>query len=106
MADITVIPLLNAQQLSMSGLAQAALLRPEAAQAMTSKLALDLMREDADKVEKPEAGAKSGLVSDDEGGGNAFFSDSQRDRQAPQEEGDEPGATSNPLVGNLLNVKV
>ncbi len=106
MAEITVIPLLNAQQLSMQGLAQGAITRPETAQALTQQLALDLLRQDAEKVEKPEIGAKSGMVGDDEGGGAAFGGEAgQRERRQPQEEPEE-APVSNPLVGKLLNVKV
>lgn len=108
----TIIPLLNAQQLSMAGLAHGAAVMPEMAQASARELALHLLRQESKQVQKTEAGKNSALV-DEEGGGNAgggAFAETPRRERERDETGDtgESGAPSSakPLVGNLLNVKV
>ncbi len=103
MAEITIIPLLNAQQLSMSGLAHHAAVRPEAAQAIAGELALALLRQEAQEVQRTEPGSLSDMVSDREGGGGGFAQPHQH-RKEPREEEQNP--SPKPLVGNLLNVKV
>lgn len=105
----TIIPLLNAQQLSAVQLAHGAAVMPEIAQASTRELALHLLRQEARQIQKTEAGTLSTLVDGEDGGNSGAFAETPgRDRGKAREEEDSGGAPSSgrPLVGNLLNVKV
>ena len=102
----TIIPLLNAQQQGMAGLAHGAALMPELAQASTRELALHLLRQEARQVQKPEPGKNSAQVDDSGGnGGDTASPRRERKRQEEPPSGEAPSSGS-PLVGNLLNVKV
>lgn len=103
----TIIPLLNAQQQGMAGLAHGAALMPELAQASARQLALQLLRQEAHQVQKPVSGKSSTQV--DDGGGNAdgeTGSPRRERKQRDESPPDEASASAKPLVGNLLNVKV
>lgn len=105
----TIIPLLNAQQQGMAGLAHGAALMPELAQASTRELALHLLRQEARQVQKPEPGKGSAQVDDGDGHAGSHAETPQRQRERPSGEGQGSGdapSSASPLVGNLLNVKV
>ena len=108
MAEITTIPLLNAQEQGMSIFAAAQATRPEMAQATIQELALNLLKEQTDQVQKPEDSAKSSTVSSEDGSrGECHDAGERRKRQRkPEPETMEPSASPDPLIGNLLNLKI
>jgi hypothetical protein len=107
MAEIGIVPLLNAQQLSMIWLGHEAAVRPEAAQAATRDLALSLLRQEAEQIEKPGNSNRSTVVEDDGGSGGRPDDPPRREKHGEKKHGEEASPSSpNPLVGNLLNVTV
>lgn len=112
MVEESTIPLLNAQQLGMANLARGALLMPELTQHLTRDLALNLMRQQAKQVSKTQDSNHSSQVDADDGQQSSAFlphSGHRPREQASQENDDDPTLShqsDNPLVGNLLNVKV
>lgn len=108
MAEYTVIPLLNAQQLSSVNVAHMANIMPETAQTLAGQLAVSLLRQEAKQVQKTDKGVQSPTVNDDEGSANLAGDPGQhkkRQAKAPEEDM-EPSQPDNPLVGNLLNLKI
>ena len=107
MAEIGIIPLLNAQQLSMIGLAHDVAMRPEVSQAAAREMALALLRQEAKQVEKSGAGDRSTAVHEDNGTGGRQAGSFRREKRHSDPDADENSASpQNPLVGNLLNVTV
>jgi hypothetical protein len=109
MAEIGIVPLLNAQQLSMIWLGHEAAVRPEAAQVVARDLALDLLRQEARQIEKPGASNRSMTIGDDGGSSGGQSADLPRREKSGKKDTDgngEPPASPKPLVGNLLNVRV
>ena len=103
----TIIPLLNAQQQGMVGLAHGFALMPELAQASARELALQLLRQEALPVQKPESGKGSAQVDDgDDRPGSSSDTPRRERRRKGESPSDEASPSSSPLVGNLLNVKV
>ncbi|WP_022654962.1 hypothetical protein [uncultured Desulfovibrio sp.] len=88
-------------------LANAAAVAPQASLAMSRVLAAEMARQEQQQIEKTEKTESPNIVPDGRGGGNAHFG-SRRRRRPPlhEAEDDESRASSSPLVGNLLNVKV
>ncbi|MCH5277566.1 MAG: hypothetical protein J1E80_06985 [Desulfovibrionaceae bacterium] len=101
----TIIPLLNAQQQGMTGLAHGVILIPELAQASTRELALHLLRQEARQVQKPAQSKGSAQVDDGEARNHSSADTHPRERKKSEKASEAPVSAS-PLVGNLLNVKV
>jgi hypothetical protein len=107
MAEIGIIPLLNAQQLSMLWLGHDAAVRPEAAQVMARDLALHLLQQEAKQIEKPGGSNRSVPVGDEGGGSGSHSAElSQREKHEKKTDDDPPSASPEPLVGNLLNIRI
>ena len=103
----TIIPLLNAQQQGMAGLAHGVILIPELAQASARELALHLLRQESRQVQKPDQSKASAQVDDGEARNGSSADTPPRERKknetAPSSESQ---ASASPLVGNVLNLKV
>ena len=108
MAEITLIPLLHAQNQSVSNLICNVAVGPEAAQALTGQLAMHLMRQEAKQIHKPDPSNRANAVNDENGSaGQSQHGGSKREHKKPlPEPNPEPSASLNPMIGNLLNVKV
>ena len=108
MAEITLIPLLHAQNQSISSLAHNMAVGPEAAQAMTSQLAMSLMRLESMQIHKPDPTNRANSVNDEEGNSCQSNGDkTRREHKKPTPEPEpEPTTNPNPMVGNLLNLKI
>ena len=74
------------------------------AQALCKTFRLSKKQQQIEKTEKTEG---PNIAPDGHGGGNTHFGSRRRKRPPLHEaEDEEPRASSSPLVGNLLNVKV
>ena len=88
-------------------LANAAAVAPQASLAMSRVLAAEMARQEQQQIEKTEKTEGPNIAPDGHGGGNTHFGSRRRKRPPLHEaEDEEPRASSLPLVGNLLNVKV
>lgn len=86
-------------------LANAAAVAPQASLAMSRVLAAEMARQEQQQIEKTEKTEGPNISPDGRGG--AHFGSRRRRRQPPRDaEEHEARASSSPLVGNLLNVKV
>ena len=101
----TIIPLLNAQQQGMAGLAHGVILMPELAQASARELALQLLRQEARQVQKPDQSKGSAQVDDGEARNGSSADTPPRERKK-KTASSETQVSASPLVGNVLNLKV
>ncbi len=104
MAESSPIALLYAQQLSTAKVATDASLMPEMAQAAAKNLAQEMIRQEAREVQKPVESQNSSSVDDEakEKGGSGSFLFQHKEKKEEQ----SAPSSDNPLVGNLLNVKI
>lgn len=101
----TTMAVLYAQS-GLSNQANAAMVAPQAALAMTRVLAAEQMRQEREQVEKSEKTEEGKIRKDNGKRRGAFFSRLRvRHGISPDEEPEEPVSQS-PTIGNLLNVKV
>ena len=111
MAEYTIVPLLNAQQLSTVNIAHMANIAPETSQALASQLAVNLLRQEAKQIQKTDKSAKSPVIGDEEGSDNSTDNPGLKKKRLtktvePNDENLEPSQPDHPLVGNLLNIKI
>ena len=109
MAEYTIVPLLHAQNLSVANMAHMANILPETSQALAGQFAVNLLRQEAKQVQKTDKSVKSPTISDEEpGSGLAGDPGLSKKRQGtePFADDQDPGQSDNPLVGNLLNLKI
>ena len=99
---------LYAQTGMATSMVNAAAVGPQASAAMSRVLAAEMARHEQQQIAKSEAGDKTKLSPDADGGTpTPQFGSRRRKRPQPYDaEDDEPRASPSPLVGNLLNVKV
>ncbi len=79
---------------------------PEVALAMSRNIASEMAKLEQDQVQAPEAGVEARIADngEHEAGSRGTFDMNQRQQQQGQEQ--EASAPDDPLVGNLLNIKV
>lgn len=100
-----IMPLVLVQDMGPTAkLAHDASVRPEAAQAMARVMAEELLREESKQVHKPEAGAQSDAIADENArdGAQQQFSGKRHKRQ----EEEEPPPAGHPFIGKLVDKKV
>ena len=99
---------LYAQTGMATSMVNAAAVGPQASAAMSRVLAAEMARHEQQQIAKSEAGDKTKLSPDADGGTPTPQFGSRRRKRPPlyDAEDDEPRASPSPLVGNLLNVKV
>ncbi len=104
MAEASPIPLLFAQQIAVAKVASDASHMPEMAQAAAKNVTQEMLRQEAREVQKPEESQGSSGVDDEpkeEGHSNAFLFQQKEKKEEPS-----APSSDNPLVGNLLHVKI
>lgn len=104
MAESSPIPLLFAQQITVAKVASDASHMPEMAQAAAKSMAQEMLRHEAREVQKPEESQGSSGIDDEqkkESNGNSFLF-----QQKEKKEENNAPSSDNPLLGNLLNVKI
>lgn len=99
----TTIAVLYAQSGLSTNVANAAMVAPQAALAMTRVLAAEAAMQERQQVEKNEKTEKANIGKDD--GQKGFFQSRLRARREHNNDEDEKLPTT-PILGNLLNVKV
>lgn len=99
----TTMAVLYAQSGLSTNVANAAMVAPQAAVAMSRVLAAEAARQERDQVEKSENADKAQIQEKDSG--RRFFHSRLRNRRAVAADEEEP-LRSTPIIGNLLNVKV
>ncbi len=104
----TTMAVLYAQSGLSTSVANAAVVAPQAAVAMSRVLAAEQARRERQQVEKSEKPEGPDIQPDGHRGSAWFGSRRRRARRGPlaPEEPDEARPSASPLVGNLLNVKV
>lgn len=100
----TTMAVLYAQSGLSTNVANAAMVAPQAALAMTRVLAAENLRQEREQVEKSEK-TENPNIHDEEGGGSSYFSTAHRKDRHSRPDGDEPLPTT-PFLGNLLNMKI
>lgn len=102
----TTMAVLYAQS-GLSNTANAAMVAPQAAVAISRALAAEAARQERQQVEKSEK-ADEAFVRGEEGSGKGFFQSRLRTRRRQSESSRDEDALrpKSPIVGNLLNVKV
>lgn len=100
----TTMAVLYAQSGMSTNVANAAMVGPQAAVAMSRVLAAEAARQERDQVEKNEKTDNPDIQPDD-GKGKGLFRSRWRTRR-PQEEPETDVLYSTPFTGNLLNIKV
>lgn len=100
----TTLAVLYAQSSLSANVANAAAVAPQASLAISRILAAELARQERQQVEKAEKSDEAGKLPDGRGSPRQFGSRRRKRWQAEPEE--VPRAAADPLVGNLLNVKV
>ena len=107
-ADATMA-VLYAQTVLTTPFANAAVVAPQAALAMSRVLAAEMARQEQQHVEKPEK-SNASTVSDESGAKQHRPFGSRRARRVPcaavSDEDESASAALSPLIGNLLNMKV
>lgn len=107
--DPTIIPILNAQQQSMSSWAHGVNVLPEMAQASVQNLTLQMLKQQKEKIQAPEEGKNSSQISEREKGNGSAWREQRHGSRHPRT-GDQEGIenerpSENPLIGKLLNVR-
>ncbi len=100
----TTMAVLYAQSGLSTNVANAAMVAPQAALAMTRVLAAEAARQEREQVEKNEKTEEAG-IHDKEGSAGSFQS-RIRQRRALQRDEEPQELAVTPFVGNLLNVRV
>lgn len=99
----TTMAVLYAQSGLSTNVANAAMVAPQAAVAMSRLLAAEAAMQEREKVEKTEEAEDPDIQPD--GGKREKFRSRLRERRARQHEDEAPLRTT-PFSGNLLNIKV
>ncbi len=103
------LSLISAQMGFTSRVASDAATGPEATLAMSRAIAQEMAKLEQDKVQTPDPTTESRVTDEnvDENGHNRQFAREQRGKKEVEEEEEEQVRTSaDPMVGNLLNIKI
>ncbi len=81
---------------------------PEASLAMSRVIAQEMAKLEQDQVQATDASVESRVANDDfnENGNKGQFAREQRQKKSPDNDQDEVSVSADPLVGNLLNMKI
>ncbi len=79
---------------------------PEVALAMSRTIASEMAKLEQDQVQAPEASVEARITDNGEHENGSRGSFSMNDGASQEQASDEPSKPDDPLVGNLLNIKV
>ncbi len=102
------VGMIYAQMGFTSRAASDAVTGPEASLAMSRVIAQEMAKLDQDKVHAPDPTLDSRVTDENvnEDGGSRQFAKDQRQRKSAENEQEEVSISADPLVGNLLNMKI
>lgn len=100
----TTMAVLYAQSGLSTNVANAAMVAPQAALAMTRVLAAENLRQEREQVEKSEK-TENPNINDGEGDSRGYFGTAHRRDRRSSLAADEPLPVT-PFLGNLLNMKI
>ncbi len=78
---------------------------PQAALAMSREIANEMAKLENQQVQAPEPSVEARVADNGDGKGKGNFA-KQQDTHEKEEKEETPSESSNPTVGNLLNIKV
>lgn len=102
----TTMAVLYAQSGLSTNVANAAAVAPQASLAISRVLAAEMARQERQQVEKTDKTEHAGILPDGRRNARQFGSRRRKRMQESPARAEVAGQTSDPLVGNLLNVKV
>lgn len=100
-------PIIYTQEVGVAKLAQAADQKPEVLQNAAQIQTKGVLRNEGEQIQRPDVTTLSPEVdSDGDSDSSPHYAPRQRNNQNTPDASKQPDDTLDPLVGNLLNVKV
>ncbi len=102
------VGMIYAQMGFTARVASDAVTAPETSLAMSRAIAQEMAKLEQDQVQAPDPTVESRVTDEnvDENGGNRQFAKEQRKQKSTESEEEEVSVSADPLVGNLLNIKI
>lgn len=100
-------PLMYTQEVGAAKVAHAVETKADSDRDSAHQSARGVLRQSGEQVQRPDATSLSAEVGEDSGGsGGGTYRRRREEKAADEKKDEEPSAPSNPLVGNLLNLKI